>query len=178
MELVPLSTIHISEGDYADYYAGYVANIKPSNFESILKEDIAELGILFSKLDENNSTRGYAPGKWSIKEVIQHCIDVERIFSSRALMIARGEQQSIQGFDHDAYVLASRANERKLAELEAEWKYLRNSTRALFRSFDESDFSKAGITNGNHITIGAILYVIPGHNLHHMKVIQEKYDLS
>ncbi len=178
MELVSLSNIHISEGDYADYYAGYVAKIKPSNFETVLKADVAEMGILFSKLNDSNSTKGYAPGKWTVKEVIQHCMDVERIFTSRALMIARGEKQSIQGFDHDAYVVASRANERKLEELEAEWKYLRNSTRALFRSFTESDFAKAGITNGNHITIGAILYVIPGHNLHHLGIIQERYDLS
>lgn len=170
--------ISLESNEYAEFYKGYVSNIATGNIQSLFSADLDPWENLFKNLNENERLKAYAPGKWTVKEVILHCIDTERIFCTRALMIARGETKSIPGYDHDLYVAHSNANDRTLESLHAELFAQRQSTRILFESFSDSELKKIGIANENRISVRAIAYIIPGHCLHHLKVLREKYGIA
>lgn len=118
---------------------------------------------------------GYAEGKWSIKEVVQHLIDTERIFCYRALSFARGEQGQIPSYDHNKYTAKYQANKRSLKSLLEEIKLVRVATISLFKSFSVNMLSNVGNANGLEITPEKILNVIIGHKLHHVWVLDQKY---
>jgi hypothetical protein len=117
----------------------------------------------------------YAEGKWSIKEMLQHIIDTERIFSYRALCIARGEKASLPGFEENDYAAASKANRRTSAELIGEFETLRSSIQQLFTSLDSEQRAVEGIANGKPISANAIGFIIPGHAQHHINILKERY---
>ena len=171
-------TIAISNTDYAPFYQGYVARVHPGSIHEILAQDISSRHHLFKTLRGKDNLSGYAPGKWSVKQVIQHCMDTERIFSTRALMFARGETQNIPGYDHESYAVNSGADDRTLFSLKSEFLALRNSSRVLFESFSKSELKKAGTANDNKVTVQALAYIIPGHCIHHFKVLRRKYGLT
>ncbi len=172
-EIVPVSETH-----YAPFYKGYVARVHPGSIHGLFAQDESRRHNLFQKLQVWENLAGYAPGKWSIKEVLQHCIDTERIFTVRALMIARGESKAIPGYDQDDYTANSDADSRDLVSLHKEWSTVRQATLSLFESFQSGDFLKTGIANGNNLSVGAIPYIIVGHALHHFQVLQEKYRVE
>lgn len=169
--------IEVKEGDYGDYYSGYVKNVDVATCREILNSDATSMQDLFSALDEETANGAYAQGKWTVKGVIQHMMDVERIFCTRALMVCRGEKASIQGFDHDVYAENMHANDRPIKQIEREWQLLRSSTQALFEGFNPADFEKRGIASDQPITVGALVYLIAGHSLHHLNVLEEKYQI-
>lgn len=171
-------TIKSTNTDYAPFYEGYVKRVRMGNIHEIFGQDQACRHNLFSMLRVSENLDGYAPGKWSVKELVQHCIDTERIFSVRGLMIARSESKEIPGYDHDHYVANSNADSRDLKTLETEWNSVRQSTVSLFESFQKDDFEKTGIVNGNNLSIAAIPYIIVGHGLHHFQVLREKYGFE
>jgi uncharacterized damage-inducible protein DinB len=169
--------IEVKVGDYGDYYEGYVKHVEPASCRDILNADTSRMQDLFEALDDEKGNSTYAPGKWSVKGVIQHVMDVERIFCTRALMVCRGEKNPIQGFDHDVYAENMHANTRTIKQMEREWQLLRSSTQALFESFNPSDFEKRGIASNQPITVAALAYLIAGHSLHHLSVLEEKYQI-
>jgi hypothetical protein len=117
----------------------------------------------------------YAEGKWSIKELVQHMIDSERIFAYRALCIARGEKQSLPGFDENVYAAASGAEKRNKEELVEEFTAVRKATELLFRSFAEEQLSRTGTANNKPVSVNGIGFITAGHVLHHLNILRERY---
>lgn len=117
----------------------------------------------------------YAPGKWTIADIIQHIIDTERIFAYRALRIGRNDQTPLPGFDENEYAVQAHASERSFEDLMDEFVTVRQSTIQLFKSFKPEDLLKQGIGSGNPISVIGLGYTIVGHVIHHMEVIKERY---
>lgn len=117
----------------------------------------------------------YALGKWSIKEVIQHLIDTERIFCFRALAFARGEKQELPGFAENEYAVASRTDQRDFGDILKEFDVVRASTRELYQSFDEEMQLASGVANKEQISVRALGWMLAGHEMHHVHVIKERY---
>ena len=117
----------------------------------------------------------YAENKWTIKEILVHIMDDERIFMYRALRIARNDKTPLPGFEQDDYVPYSRANERSLANIFREYKTVRNATLSLFNSLSKEDLMRVGTANNHHVNVRALAYHIAGHELHHLNIIKERY---
>lgn len=117
----------------------------------------------------------YADGKWTVKEMVQHLIDTERVFAYRALRFGRKDSTDLPGFDENAYANAVDSNQRKLSDLLEEFQLVRLSNMYLFKHFSEEDLKMTGTANGNKISIGAIGYIMIGHGIHHFNILQERY---
>lgn len=161
-------------GDYAPYYDRYISLIN-DDVISVLEKQITSTVSLLNSVSEEKADYAYAEGKWTIKEVVGHMIDTERIMAFRALAIARGEKQPIPGFEQDDYVNAANFNRLSIKDLTEEFEAVRKSNIFLFKSFDEIDLNKRGIASGNEITVLALIFIIAGHELHHLKILKEKY---
>ncbi len=157
------------------WYHRYIQLVEEDDALSAVTAN-GDVGARFLEaISEEKWNHRYAEGKWSIKEMVQHLIDAERIFAYRALCIARGETVSLPGFDENTYAAASKADSRTKEELLAEFKTARQSTLQLFASFDEAQLSATGTANNNSISVNAIGFIIPGHLQHHLNVLEERY---
>lgn len=162
-------------GEYADFYASYVARVPDGDVRVHLAQQLPEtLAYIKSRGDAWAMSR-YAPGKWSVKEVIGHLADAERVFSYRALRIARGDQTPLPGFDENAWVPMSSADSRSVSDLLAEFAAVRASTLALVTSFDHAAWARTGIASGKSISVRAIGYIAAGHERHHLAILKERY---
>jgi len=130
---------------------------------------------LIDLITEEQGNGAYAEGKWTIKELLVHMIDTERIFCNRALRIARNDKTDMPGYEHDAYVSYSGANERRLIDIYKEFNVVRQGTIALFNSFTPEMLERGGTANGNALTVLSIGYIIAGHETHHTNVMDERY---
>jgi hypothetical protein len=130
---------------------------------------------LLSPLREEQWLHRYAPDKWSIKEVMLHLMDTERVFAYRALTVARGDQTPLPGFDHDSYVPYSEANSRTPASILAEYSAQRVSTIQLFAHLSEQALDRVGVASNNPISARALVYMIAGHEAHHLRILRERY---
>ena len=160
--------------DYAPFYDGYIQNITEDVFK-VLGEQLHSTNNFLKSISEEKSSYAYAEGKWTIKEVIGHLIDAERIFSYRALAISRGEEQPLPGWDEKEYTPNGNFNERTLDDLANELKLMREANLLLFNSFNDEMLDKRGIASGKEVTVLAILFIITGHQAHHIKVLKERY---
>jgi len=120
----------------------------------------------------------YAPGKWSVKEVVGHVTDAERVFGYRALRIARADTTPMPGFDENAWVPAANFDRRSMPELVAGYQAVRAATVALFSSFDEEALTRRGTANDQEVSVRALAHIMAGHELHHMTILRERYGLS
>ena len=166
----------MNSNGYPEFYQQYIERIPEGKdpFELLtinLKNTIKTLAMV----SDDQANKGYAEGKWSIKEVVQHIIDTERIFCFRALAFARGEEAKIPGYDHNQYAANCQANNRSLKSLLEEMKLVRAATISLFKSFSDKMLGNVGNANGLEMTAGKILYIIIGHELHHVWVLDQKY---
>ncbi|MDT0644090.1 DinB family protein [Zunongwangia sp. F363] len=170
-----VTTLHSDE--YLEFYQGYINNIpKEQSLGILFQENKKELlQVLNEEISAEKLKFRYAEGKWSIAEVLQHLIDVERIFQYRALCIARGDQTSLPGFDHDEYAKNSFASARSLNDFKKEFETVRNSTIKLYRSFPEAVLEQRGTMNGAPASVRAIGFIVVGHAMHHKKILMEKY---
>ena len=166
-----------SEKDFAPYYKEYIEQIKEDNIINVLDAQLNTATKFFNSIQEGKGNYAYAEGKWSVKEVLGHVIDCERVFAYRALCIARGEKQSLPGFEQNDYVEEAAFNKRGLKDLADEFSSLRKSNLALVKSFSDKELNKRGLVNENEITVCAILFIIAGHCMHHIKVLKEKYGV-
>lgn len=157
------------------YYNNYINVVKDFPLPMALQQGHDRYRELFDELTEEQWDHRYAPGKWSIKEVVQHVIDAERIFTYRALCFARGEQQNLPPFEEDDYVANSRADARTGKQIAEEFSLVRQSTIALFSSFDAVALASEGVANNTQVSVTEIGYIQAGHSLHHLKVIRERY---
>jgi hypothetical protein len=161
--------------EYAPYYGKYVSLISGDDILAILEKHPPELAALLSTCTEADGDFCYAPGKWSVKEVLGHVIDTERVFSYRALRIARNDQTPMEGFEQDDYVKYGPFSQCSLAALVEEFKSVRLATLSLFRGLDAAAWLRRGVANKNGVSVRAIAYIIAGHELHHRKILQERY---
>jgi hypothetical protein len=164
-----------AETEYAPYYGGYVNQVSESDIMAVLRSELDDLDVLLDRVPADKETFAYAEGKWTIRQVIGHLIDGERVFGYRALCIARGEQQNLPGFEQDDYLKASPYNSIPLEELLSEMRLVRLSNLAMFRSLDEAAWDRAGTANHNSITVRALAFIMAGHLRHHLNVLREKY---
>ncbi|HKI78004.1 MAG TPA: DinB family protein [Ignavibacteriaceae bacterium] len=164
-----------SKNDYAVYYHKYIQELESDNILETLEKQLNENLELFNSIPEEKANTSYDVGKWSIKELLGHMVDTERIFAYRALCIARGEKQSLPGMEQDDYVKEAEFNKRSFKSLVDEYGLLRNSNLVLFYSFGEKELNKRGTANNSDVTVRAILFIIAGHELHHIKILKERY---
>jgi len=161
--------------EYAAYYEKYVSLLSANDIFAILEKQPPEIAGLLSTRKEADGDLRYAPGKWSVKEVLGHVIDSERVFSYRALRIARNDRTPMEGFEQDDYVKYGPFSQCSLAALVEEFKSVRLATLSLFRGLDEAAWVRRGVANKNEVSVRAIAYIIAGHELHHKRILQEKY---
>jgi enterochelin esterase-like enzyme/uncharacterized damage-inducible protein DinB len=175
----PVSLMSITrpaEGDFLPYAAGYISQI-PADMSPLdaLRNQPAEIHAVFASLSEEQAEKAYAEGKWTLKEMLLHQIDSERVFAYRALRFARADSQDLPGFEQDDYVAHSGANARSIVSLLAEYDATRAATLVLFESFTEEQLNRRGTANGGPATVRALLYIVPGHERHHLNIIRERY---
>ena len=161
--------------EYAAYYEGYINLVEGDDPIKVMEIQGVKTYELINGLSEEQANHKYADGKWSVKEVIGHVMDTERVMAYRALCFARGEKQKLPGFEQDDYAAAANFGKRRLPEIAAEFRLVRNANIAMFKSFDEATLNKIGNANGKDTSVLAFLYIIAGHELHHIKIIKEKY---
>lgn len=157
------------------YFATYVAKTKSDDLLAALANAAQELVAVLEKVPPDREKFRYAEGKWSIKEVVQHVIDTERIFAFRALCFARQEPSELPGFDENSYAANSGADARTLGSLVQEYKVVSASTEALFRSFRSADLLRLGTANGSRMSARAMGWTIAGHCKHHVTILHERY---
>jgi DinB family protein len=162
----------------APSFQGYIREVASEDIGSQLSTQLDAVKRLLAPLNDNAAAFRYAEGKWSIKEVLGHLNDVERIFSYRLLRIARGDPTPLPGFDENAYVPPARFDQRPLGTLLAEFRTVRASTRALVEGLPSESWSRRGETNGKPVSARALAYIIVGHVAHHLSVLQERYGLG
>jgi uncharacterized damage-inducible protein DinB len=163
-------------GEYATHASAYLELTPEDGPILIHLQRTAEiLAHLYRSLPEERLLYRYAPGKWTMKEVLLHLIDDERIYAYRALAIARGDMTPLPGFDQEAYALASRANERAVENLLDEYALVRRATLALFNSFTDEMLLRRGNADGHSVTVRGLIYHVAGHEQHHLKIIREQY---
>lgn len=161
--------------EFAEFYANYVSKVPAGEIRQTLSREGATTQRLLATVGEGDSLRAYAPGKWSLREVVGHLCDAERVFAYRALSFARGSRDPLPSFDQDEWMPQCNAGARSWASLLAELGVVRGATLALLESFDESAWGRTGIASANPVTVRALIWIIAGHELHHRGVVEERY---
>ncbi len=161
--------------EYAPAFAGYVAKVPDGDFLVNLEQQSEETMALLSAVPESRGGYAYAPGKWTLKEVLGHLTDAERVFSYRVLRIARGDTIPLPGFDENAWVPKAGANARTLADLLGEFRVVRAATLALLRHLPPESVTRVGTASERPVSVRAIAWIIAGHERHHLGIIKERY---
>ena len=164
-----------AEAEYAPFYANYVAAVPEGGVLDVLRAQPEQIARLAASVPADRETFRYAPGKWSVREVVGHMIDAERVFGYRAFCIGRGEAQPLPSFDENAYVAASGANARSLASLAEEFAQVRVANLALFERLGDEACRRMGTASGKPVSVRALVYIIAGHAAHHLTVLRERY---
>jgi uncharacterized damage-inducible protein DinB len=164
------------EGEYAPYAIMYIGLLPDDGLVlKHLRDNLEATKKFILALPAEKLAYRYAEGKWTIKEILVHISDDERIYAYRALRFARNEKTELPGFEQDDYARYSRANERDLDDILEELTTVRNATISLFNSFDNDALTRAGVANGHVMSVRAAAYHIAGHELHHINIIKERY---
>jgi hypothetical protein len=161
--------------EYVSYFGKYISLVPGDDIVVTLGDQIEKTRAFLSDLSESQGELRYAPGKWSIKEVIGHLIDSERIFAYRALRFARNDQTPLSGFDENNYIANSNFDLRRLADLTDEFEVVRKANLHLLKNMDNEAWMRRGTANNNEISVRAMAYVIAGHELHHLDIIRSRY---
>lgn len=174
--ITPASNIGRPEpGEYAPYYERYISLVQGNDILTALDSQRRQMLLLLSGRDEADGDFRYASDKWSAKEVLGHVCDTERIFAYRALRISRGDRTPMESFEQDDYVRNGPFAVRPLAEIIEDYIAVRRATLTLFRNLDEQAWLRRGIASNNEVSVRALAYMIAGHELHHRRILEEKY---
>ena len=160
------------------HYVGYINRVPELDPVMVCAAQIEVTEALLHGLSENDAMYRYARGKWSVKEVVGHLADVERIMAYRALRIARGDTTPLPGFDENAYVPVAKFDSRSLADLVGELRTARAATLALLRTFDADAWRRRGTASGKPVSVRALAYMIPGHERHHLEILRTRYGVG
>ena len=163
------------EGEYLPYYDRYVSLIADGDIIAALGAQLEETLALLSGIPESRAGFRYASGKWSMKELIGHMIDSERIFAYRALRFARNDRTPLPGFEQDDYIRNASFDNTSLADLAAEFESVRRSTLYLFKHLDGEAWTRRGLANDSEASVRALAYIIAGHELHHREILRTRY---
>jgi hypothetical protein len=163
------------ESEYDLYYRKYVALVPETDVLRSLEVQMDELSELVKDVPEDRGTFAYDEGKWTIKEVLSHLIDAERIFAYRAFRIARGDKTPIEGFEQDGYIENSHANRRSFPELIEEFALLREANLMFFRNLEDSDWLRTGTANSVDVSVRALAWIMAGHVRHHIGILSSRY---
>lgn len=170
-----MNSVHLNENEYAPFYSDYIKALGEVDLLNVLKSSLKNLTDTLENLPEEKLMYKYAEGKWTIKELVQHIIDAERVLSYRALRFSRNDASNLPGFDEDWYVTYSNGNERDFKDILQEFIHVRNATISLFNSFTPEMFLMNGLANNSDMTVRALGFIIAGHQTHHLRIIKEKY---
>ena len=162
-------------GEYADYAQSDIDAVEGDDAVEVLIRQGKQTVALFQDLGEANGGVTYAPGKWTVKQVLGHLADDERIFAYRALCVARGDSRPLPGFDENDYAAAARFENHSLADLLADFEAVRHASVTLFRGLDEEAWLRSGIVNGYSASPRGLAFHIAGHELHHLRIVRERY---
>ena len=161
--------------EYADFYKSYIQVLEDVELIEELEICLHEFIKFVQNIPMDKFDYRYEVGKWTIKEIIQHLIDSERVFSYRALRISRNDKTPLSGFNENDYVDNSNGNDRNLQGLLTELAVVRQATLSLFNSFSQEQLTKIGIASNNEVSVRAIGFIIIGHQKHHQKIFAERY---
>jgi hypothetical protein len=161
--------------EYAEFYANYISRVPGTDVLGVLESQRLQMVQLFAGRSERDGSFRYAPGKWTVKEVLGHITDTERIFTYRALRIARGDRTPLPGFEQDDFVKNGVFGERTLAGLAEEFALVRSASLALFRSFPEEAWPRRGVASEKEVTVRALAFITAGHQMHHRIILEESY---
>ena len=159
----------------APYYSHYIDLVANDEIVPAMKEQFDQIVQFLERISEEQSLNSYAPGKWTIRQVLNHVNDGERIFLGRAVWFARGFQDALPSFEQDIAVQFAKANDTSWANLVEEFKTVRAATISFFDNLPEEAWSRSGVASDNPVTVRAIAYIIAGHVAHHVNVLNEKY---
>ncbi len=161
--------------EYAHFYSTYVELVDKTNIISTLNNQMHEVFTLMNSVPGNKAYFKYAPDKWTLKEVLGHMIETERVFSFRALAISRGEKQEIPGMDQDEYMEGNNYNKRTISNLTNEYLAVRVSTIHLLSSMTKEMISRKGTASGTEVTVRALAFIMAGHVAHHFEILKDRY---
>ncbi|HEY9515018.1 MAG TPA: DinB family protein [Gemmatimonadaceae bacterium] len=161
--------------EYKQFYAGYVARLPDGDALDHLRTTLDDTIALIGAIPESRGDHRYAPGKWSIKEVVGHMTDTERVMVYRALRFARADATPLAAFDEGKYVPPAHFERRTLVQLLDEYRAVREATIAFVESLDDEQVARGGEASAHWVTVRALCWIIPGHNAHHLAILREKY---
>ena len=161
--------------EYAEFYANYVSKVPGADAVGVLESQRLQMVQLFAGRSERDGSFRYAPDKWTVKEVLGHITDSERIFTYRALRIARGDRTPLPGFEQDDFVKNGGFSERTLASVADEFALVRAASIALFRSFPGEAWARRGVASQKEVTVRALAFITAGHQIHHRIILEERY---
>ena len=165
------------QSEFAPFYAGYIGKVPDSGPGPMMKDQIGEFEKLRA-LPDDKANHAYAAGKWTVKELIGHLADAERVFSYRLVRIARGDKTPLSGFDENTWAKTAPHRKRAMADIVDEMIAIRRATLALVDSLDETTVSNVGLANNNSVSARAICWIMAGHTKHHLDVLREKYGVA
>ena len=166
-----------SATEYNSFFQTYLNYTSGKDYNILVQQYHERITESWAAIPAEKVNYAYAEGKWTIKQMLQHVIDTERIFAYRALAIARKEPASLLGFDENEYAKNGTAAHRNWKDMLIEWRVVRQSTNLLFASFTEEQLNLPGTANGNPISVNAIGFILFGHALHHLHILKERYEL-
>ena len=167
-----------SESEYSPAFGAYISHVTEDDILPALRSQIDALDVLLDRVTPEQETYRYAEDKWSVRQIIGHLIDGERVFGYRALCIARGETQNLPGFDENAYMPNAPYDSIRLEDLLSEFRLVRLSNIAMLRSLDEEAWTRIGTANDSPVSVRALVYVMVGHVRHHMGVLRDRYQIA
>ncbi len=170
-----MNATQLHKDEYLPYFESYIQQAGTVELIEGLKSGLETIIAFYEAIDDGKLEYRYAEGKWTIKEIINHLIDSERVFCYRAMRFAREDKTQLSGFDENHYTEASRANSRDLSALLEEYKTVRQSTIALFNSFDDKMLVSKGFAGSGEVSVRALGFLIIGHEKHHSNVVKERY---
>jgi uncharacterized damage-inducible protein DinB len=161
--------------EYAPDFQKYTSLVPEGDVVATLSRQLNATLSFLRGLSEEQAASRYAPGKWSIKEVVGHMLDAERIFGHRAFHFARNDQTPLPGYEQDDYVLAGNFDRRQMKDLVEEFELVRRANLCLLRSLDEEAWLRRGLANDNEVSVRALAHILAGHETHHLQIIRERY---
>jgi uncharacterized damage-inducible protein DinB len=167
-----------ADDELTPYYGTYISKVPDGDILRFLEIQLRETRSLLATIPEGRGNFRYAEGKWSIKEVIGHLCDAERIFAYRVLRFARADQSPLASFDENAYVPAGQFDRRTMASLVDEFAQVRDATLALVRTLDAEAGARRGVASGKEVSARALVWIIAGHVAHHVRVLRERYAVG
>ncbi len=163
------------EDEYASYYSKYISRVPEGDVTATLGRQLESTLTTLRDITEEQANSRYAEGKWSIKELVGHLADSERIFGYRLLRFARNDQTPLSGFEQDDYVANGSFDKCRLSDLVEELEYVRRANLALMRNLDAEAWARRGDANGQPVSVRALAYIIAGHEMHHMEILRTRY---